>query len=162
LHPGRRLAAPVIDGLVRRGEREQLRLTELARGAVVERGVGQLLEAGVLEDVVDQVAASPLPGRVAEDVFAERLVAAALASPSLSRVVDQVLASPELARVVAHIARSQEVRDALTAQPAGLADELAGAVRSRTAVADDAAERVAWRLLRRKSVGRDEIAPEPG
>jgi hypothetical protein len=205
LGPARWLAAPGLDRLVRRGQQEQLRLQALAHGGVtelavgvvvdhslVERAVAELLRAGVLEGVADQIASSPLPVHLVEDALtegvAEPLIGALLESPALTRVIDQVLASPELERlvvrvmesglvdqltdrlldsdqlqrVVAHIARSPEVRAALTAQSAGLAGELAGEVRSRTTVADDAAERVARRLLGRRAIRRDGAAAEPG
>src|SRR4051812_338472 len=160
--PARRLAAPAVDALVRRGRAEEPRLraltpggmTELAVGvavdhAVVERAVAELLRRGVLEDVADQVAASRLPQNLVTDAELGRV---------LDELVDRLLASDQLQRVVTHIARSPEVREALAAQSFGLADEVAGSVRVRTASADDAAERVARRLLRR----RPGIAPEPG
>src|SRR4051812_33715662 len=155
VRPARSLAAPGID-----------RLAEMAVGvvvdhALVERAVAELLRAGVLEDVADQIASSPLPAHVVQEALAER-VDRVLASPELELVLDRVLQSDQLHRVVASIAQSAEVRAALTAQSFGLAEELAGEVRSRTAVADDAAERVARRLFGRPAIRRGGIATGPG
>jgi hypothetical protein len=164
--PARAFTAPAVDGLVRRGQREQLRLraatqggvTELAVGvvvdhAIVERAVAELLRGGVIEDVAEQVATSRLPAHLEDSPALAQLV---------DEMIDRLLASEQLQRVVAHIARSQEVRDALTAQPATLATELAGEMRARTALADDTAERVARRLLRRRSARPDRVATDPG
>jgi hypothetical protein len=129
----------------------------------------------VLENVAAQIAASPLPLRLVESPELEQVIDRALASPALERLLvrvmqsglvddltDRVLASEELQRIVEHVARSEEVRRALTAQSAGLADEMAGAVRSRSAVADDAAERLARRLLHRRRPRPGPLGPEPG
>jgi hypothetical protein len=161
--PARWVVSPAMDALAARGRDEQLRLralapggvTELAVGvvvdhALVERVVAELLRAGVVEDVADQLVASRLPDHLL------------LESPALDGVVDQLLDSPQLRRVIAHVAASPEVRAALAAQSAGLAGDLADGVRGRTANADDTAERVARRLLHRRSVRHEGPAPEPG
>jgi hypothetical protein len=140
LRPARWLVTPAVDRLVARGRDEQVRLQALAPGgvtqlavgvvvdhALVERTVAELLRAGVLEDVADQIAASRLPDHLL------------LESPALDHVIDQLLDSEQLHRVIAHVAASPELRTALTAQSAGLADELAGEMRSRTATAADRA-----------------------
>jgi hypothetical protein len=161
--PARWVVSPAVDALVERGRDEQLRLralapggvTELAVGvvvdhALVERIVAELLRSGVVEDVADQLVASRLPDHLL------------LESPALDRVVDDLLASDQLRRIVAHVAASPEVREALAAQSAGLAGDLADGVRARTATADDRAERVARRLLRRRPLRQDGPAPELG
>jgi hypothetical protein len=188
LAPARGLTAPVVDALVSRGRREQARwqdelewgVTERAVGvavdhALVERATAELLESGVLEHVGAQIAASPLPLRLVESPELQQVIDRALDSPALERLLvrvmqsglvdeltEKVLASEELQRIVEHIAQSEEVRRALTAQPAGLAGEVAGAVRSRSAVADDAAERLAHRLLHRHRPRPGPLGPEPG
>lgn len=85
-----------------------------------------------------------------DDPALERLLARVLASRFADRATDQLLASDELRRIVAYVARSEEVRGALQAQSAGLATEVAGEIRDRSSTVDDALERRARRLLRRR------------
>ena len=77
----------------------------------------------------------------------------------VDEVVDRVLDSEQLHRVVSHIAESREVREALAAQPASMAGEVADAMRARTASADEAADRVVRRLLHRRGT---RLATDPG
>jgi hypothetical protein len=149
LSPARRLSAPVVDALVRRGERERPRLRSGASDAV-ERAVDELLHSGLIEAVADQVADSRLPAHLESSEALARAV---------DEAVDRVLASEQLHRVVSHIAESREVREALAAQPASMAGEVADAVRARTASADDVADRVARRLLHRRGA---RLTTDPG
>lgn len=72
----------------------------------------------------------------------ERLVTAALASPQALELTDRVLASDETQRALRHVASSPELRDAITSQTAGLAEEVVGGVRASAARLDDRAEQV--------------------
>jgi hypothetical protein len=76
-----------------------------------------------------------------------------------SRLVDgvtaQLLASEEMQAILDYVTRSPELRAALAHQTAGMAEDVAIGVRSRTYNADAAAERFARRLLKRRS------KPEP-
>ena len=72
-----------------------------------------------------------------------------------------MLASAELWRLVDEIAHSPEVMEAITAGSASLAGEVADQVRRRTIVADDVAERIARKVLRR-SQRKDRAALPPG
>lgn len=148
--PARTFAGPALDALAERGRSEQLRLQVLAHDAVNE-AVAELLRSGVVEEIADRMAAQ----------LAEPLVGSALDSPSLDRIVDQVLSSEQLQRVVAHVAASPEVRAALSAQSAGLAEDVADGVRARAAAGDDRAERLARRLLHRRVIPPP-LEPEPG
>jgi hypothetical protein len=150
LWPARRVAAPALGALVARGRAERVRIEVLAHDGVNE-AVAELLRTGLIEEIADRVAAQ----------LADPLVGRALASPELDRVVDRVLASAQLQRVVAHVAESAEVRAALAAQSAGLANEVAGEVRSRAAKGDERAERLAKRLLHRRAIPTPDPAPEP-
>ena len=166
LAPARYLAAPVVDGLAGRGERRRLELESEVAGvteqavavavdhALVERVVAELLRAGVIERVADQLVESSLPARLVDEVGAHQR---ALVDDVLGRVLE----SAELQRVVEHVASSDAIRRALSAQSSGLADEVAGAVRSRSENADEAAERFARRLLHRRA-RPGPLGPEPG
>ena len=72
-----------------------------------------------------------------------------LNSPRSRRAVERLLESEELWLLVDRIANSAEVLDAITSTSVGLAGEVADEARRRTATADDVAERIARRLLRR-------------
>jgi hypothetical protein len=111
---------------------------------LVERVVDRLMEARVAERVVDRILASPaterLVSRTLERPEVERLLAEALNSRAVERVMTSVLE---------RVADSPEVRRAVAQQSVGLADEVAEQVRTRAVAGDDAAERLARRLLRR-------------
>jgi hypothetical protein len=139
-----RVVNPLLAGLADRGRREQRQLRERA-GATAQDLAVAILDSPELAQLLD----SPSLERVLERVLDSRLA---------DEMTDRVLASDELQRVVSHIAQSDEVRTALTQQSAGLANEVADQVRSRTVAADDVAERFARRILRRR---RERGEPEP-
>jgi len=150
--PARRLTAPAVDALVRLGRDEEPRLRSLTDGRVTEVAVGVVVDSGVVEHAVAEL----LRREVIEEI-ADQLVSDAAMGRLVDELTNRLLASDQLQRIVTHVARSPEVREALAAQSVGMADEVAGAVRSRADRADETAERVARRLLRRRSG----IAPEP-
>jgi hypothetical protein len=155
--------------LVRDG-RELARQTSVrARDASADllRGLGdQLAQSGLADELAEWLLGTGAFDRVVT-VFinhpaTEALVVNALDDPGLdrllgrvmdSRMVDELtarlLASEELQRIIDHVVASPELRAALTQQGAGLAEDVAAGVRSRTVRADDAAERLARAFLRR-------------
>jgi hypothetical protein len=173
------LRGPLIDRFV----------AALVEAGVIERVVGQLLDEEVADRIIAQVLSSDDAERLLaaslEGPELERLVVVALESPATDRIVQRVLASPgmeravlrvldsdlvfattervlesaELQRVVEHIANSPEVRTAIAQQSLGLADVVAGEVRTRSASGDDTAERLARSILRRRSRAERDGAP---
>jgi hypothetical protein len=144
--PGSR-ASSAIDGTLRRLDVSGRRGRARVEGSVLDaadqafdRAVARLIQAGLVERVTAELIASRVLDHVAEQV---------IDSSFYEDVVDRVLESEELWRIVDEIARSPEVLAAISAGSAGLANEMAGQVRRRTIVADDIAERIARRLLRR-------------
>jgi hypothetical protein len=142
----------------------------LAEG-VTEPIVARVVESPDLDRVVERVLSSPavdgMITKVLDSPSTDRIVAQVLASPGLERLVvtvmesrlvddltDRVIASEELQRVVTAVAQSPMLRSAIAESSASMAGELAEEVRERTVVADDRAERVARRLLRRKPIPR--------
>src|SRR3954451_15946880 len=142
-------AAPVGGALVLRGRREEVRVRVALERSVTDRAAAVAVDY----DLLDRVLASP---------EVEAFIVRVMQSTLVDDLTDQVLASEELQRVVEHVAQSEEVRRALRAQSAGLADEVAGEMRTRSAAADDAAERFARRLLRRRRPRPGPLGPEPG
>jgi hypothetical protein len=155
----RLLDGPVVDRLV----------TALIEARVVERVTAEMIAADVPEHVVSQV----LEARVLDEVVARLLADEALAQtvdglltrwfegPIYEDVIDGVLASDELWRLVDQVAKSPEVMDAISAGSASLVGEVADEVRERTIVADDIAERVTRKMLRRAQ-RKDKPALPPG
>jgi histone H3/H4 len=144
--------AQVIDAVVER----------FIRLGIIERIAGEAIAAGVPERIAEQVAETHLVNAVLETSALQQIVDSTLESPAVERMltqalesslyddmIDRVLASEELWRIVEEIARSPEVLSAVSAGSAGFANEMAGQVRRRTVAADDVAERLARRLLRR-------------
>jgi hypothetical protein len=125
----------------------------LVRAGLVERLTAELIAADVPERVAAQVVESHVAEEVVEQLIAsntlDRLVETVLESPLYEGVVDRVLESEELWGIVYRIAHSPEVMSAITTGSAGLAGEVADQMRRRTEVADDIAETIARRVLRR-------------
>jgi uncharacterized RDD family membrane protein YckC len=123
------LSAPEIARLIDRAFAGSLP-EELARSLVRHR---------VLERVVAELAAS---GEL------ERLTRAALASPRTLELTDQVLASDETQHALRHVASSPELRDAISRQTTGLAEEVVSGVRTSAVRLDDRAEQIVRRPAR--------------
>jgi Glu-tRNA(Gln) amidotransferase subunit E-like FAD-binding protein len=117
---------------------------ELIAAEVPARVVTQALEAGVLDEVVTRALADESVERTVENLMTRWFE-----GPLYDDVVNRVLASAELWRLVDEIAHSPEVMEAITAGSASLAGEVADQVRRRTIVADDVAERITRKVLRR-------------
>jgi hypothetical protein len=83
----------------------------------------------------------------------ERLLVRVLESRLTLELTDRVMSSPEMQQMIGRIASSPELRAALSAQSAGLADEMVAGVRRRTASMDDVAERTVRGWLRRPRSG---------
>lgn len=137
----------------------------VVRHRLIERIVDRLLSEGVVERVVAVAIEHPATDRILTSMLdspgLERLLVTIAQSETGDRLLEGVLWSEQLDRIVTHIAESDQVRVAVTQQGFGLADEVAGELRSRTAAADALLERVARSMIRRRRV-RPTQAPGPG
>jgi hypothetical protein len=149
--------------LVRRG-----RIRARSTGTQLARRLGEeLVQSGLADELVDRLLSTGAFDRVVTVVInhpaTEALVANALDDPGLDRLIARVmdsrlideltarlLESEEMALVLDYVTRSPELRAALAHQTAGLAEDVAVGVRSRTVVADATAERFARRLIGRR------------
>ncbi len=172
-----RLATPARDrvgrtgaALVRDGHDalERSRADAQAAGArLLRRLADQLVGSGLADEVVDRLlrsgafdhavtvvinhpAAETLIAGVLDDPGLDRLIARVMDSRLIDEVTARLLASEEMQMILKYVMTSPELRAALTEQTAGLADDMAVGVRARTLGADDAAERFARSLLRRR------------
>jgi len=168
--PARRRAADTAAVLVRDGHATAARLRESAqinagyrmrvlgervlRSGVAEEIVDRLLATGAFDQVVTVIINHPATEAMISSAFddpgVDRLVASVLDSRLVDEITAGLLDSDEMRLILDHITRSPELRAALAQQTAGLADDMAEGVRSRTVVADDAAERFARSLFRRR------------
>jgi hypothetical protein len=165
----------VLDRVFAAGNLERV-LVRAEAAEIPQRMADQLLVAGIADAIAARivdgpelerivVAALESPGaeriadRVVDSPSAERLVARIIESRLLDEAVARLLESEELWILVDEIARSPAVTEAISHQGAGLADEVAGAVRERSLSADDRIERVARRLLRRRPRDRPAVGP---
>ena len=147
---GAALRGPLVDAIAR----------DIARYAVVERVVDELLAAGMADQLADRLLDGPELERIVtaalESPGVQRLVIGVVESPLIDRVLDTVVErlpeSEEMWLLVDQIARSPAVTEAITQQSMGFADQVAGEVRIRSQRADAGMERVAQRLLRRKRI----------
>jgi hypothetical protein len=166
-----------VGELAARGRREEARLrdeaTNAVTGTLVEQRLVDRVAAQLLADgLVDRIIASPeldaaiqrtlenpafdgLVARLVDAPGVERASVRVLESHLVDELTGRILASEELHRVVVHVAESPEVRAALTAQSAGLVDEVADGMRARTVTADAFVERLARRALRRPPRSRE-------
>jgi uncharacterized RDD family membrane protein YckC len=131
--------------------REQLE--EAADEVLSAPEVARLLDRAFAGSLPEEVARSLVRHRVLERVVAElaasgeleRLTAAALASPQTLELTDKVLASDETQHALRHVASSPELRDAISRQTTGLAEEVVGGVRASAVRLDDRAEQIVRR-----------------
>jgi uncharacterized RDD family membrane protein YckC len=130
---GRQLSEAIADLLVRHHFVERVARQMLAT-ADLESAAVAALEDKRTEQIVKRVLASP--------AF-ERMLVEALESQVAADMTERLLSSPETERALERVLTSPAVRAALTQQTASLADEMAGALRSRTRRLDDAAARTA-------------------
>jgi hypothetical protein len=168
--PIRGRAASAANGLARDGQDLATRSRAGARDAgaqAIRRLEAELERSGAIDEILDRVLSSGAFDRIIAVVVnhpaTEALVANVLDEPGMdrlitrvmdSRLVDeitaQLLASEELQMVLEYVTRSPELRAALARQTAGLADDVAVGVRSRTYSADETAERFARAVFRRR------------
>jgi hypothetical protein len=189
--PGIHTATVVATGAIdlgRRAERDaRTAAGDVARWATLSLLDG-ILASSVADAAVDRVLASHWAERTVVQAVdgeqAHRALAAALDSPALERAVVQVIESrladdavarivdrtiarlpenPALWSLVDEVAQSPAVRDAISHQSAGFAEELAEDVRERSRRADEQLEGAARRLMHwRRSAGPHGPLPQSG
>lgn len=123
----------------------------------IEEAIDEVLSAPEIARVVDRALAGSLPEDVARSMVRhrvlerfvaelartgelERLVTTALESPRTLELTDRVLASEQTRHALHHVAASPELRDAVAYQTSGLAEEVVGGLRARSARLDDRVE----------------------
>ncbi len=161
----------VLHGLASVGGRaaaRTLRPLGGAVGAATEAGIGlerraldRVLSSDELERVLMTVLESPhlqasLRRALGSDGM-RQLVDSFFDTGLFDHFIDRLLESDALWRLVDLIAQSPAVTAAVSQQGLGFADQVGGAVRSRSRRADDRLERTARRLFHRQAQG----APEP-
>jgi hypothetical protein len=171
LAPARRLGDEALQALVEQGRTQQAEISGRLVDAIAAAVAGAVdlvfttpeMEAA-LDRAIERALDSPTTERLVAELLAnpgvERIAVQVLDSRLLDELIDRLLVSPELQKIVSHIAESDEVRAALTQQSFGLADELAGQVRTQTSRADDSVERIARRLLRRRARQLSELGED--
>ncbi len=157
---GRELVARTSDQARDTGARELKRLgDQLSESGLADEIIDKLLSSGAFDRIVTVVINHPateaLVVNVVDEPALERLVSRVMDSRLVDGVTAQLLASEEMQAILDYVTRSPELRAALAHQTAGMAEDVAIGVRSRTYNADAAAERFARRLLKRRS------KPEP-
>jgi len=100
--------------------------------------------------VINHPATEALVASALDDPGLDRLVARVMDSRLIDELTARLLESEEMELVLDYVTRSPELRAALAHQTAGLAEDVATGVRSRTVVADAAAESFARRLIGRR------------
>jgi uncharacterized RDD family membrane protein YckC len=122
-----RVAARASRGPLEAAADEHL-VPELSR--LIDRALAQSLPEELVQSVVEHHVLERIATEFAATGELDRVVDQALASPRADELVDKIVNSEEMRRAIREIVSSKEVRDAVTAQTAGLAEELAGEVRA--------------------------------
>jgi uncharacterized RDD family membrane protein YckC len=115
-------------------------LVSAAESPAVERALVRILEGPQFEEAMARALGQPA---------VERALARALDSEQFDHIWARLLASDEAQRLVERIAEAPEVRAAVTAQGAGLIEDLGRQLRRVARRLDDGLERVARGLFRR-------------
>jgi hypothetical protein len=127
---------------------------QLAGSELVDRAIDRALTSGAFDRIVTVVinhpATNALVANVLDEPGLDRLITQVMESRLIDELTAQLLVSDEMQLVLEYITRSPELRAALAHQTAGLADDVAVGVRSRTYAADAVAERFARALIRRR------------
>ena len=152
---GRELAARTGEQARSSGSKELSRLgDELAESGLLDQIIDRLMSSGAFDRIVTVVINHPateaLVINVVDEPALERLVSRVMESRLVDGITAQLLASEEMQAILDYVTRSPELRAALAHQTAGMAEDVAVGVRSRTYNADVAAERFARRLLKRR------------
>jgi hypothetical protein len=152
---GRELVARTGDQARVLGERELKRFgDQLSESGLPDEVINRLLSSGAFDRIITVVINHPateaMVVNVVDEPALERLVSRVMESRLVDGITAQLLASDEMQLILDYITRSPELRAALTRQTAGMAEDVALGVRSRTYDADATAERFARRLLRRR------------
>ena len=103
-------------------------MPELSR--LVDRALAQSMPEELVHSIVEHHVLERMATEFAASGELDRLVDQALASPRADELVDRIVNSEEMRRAIREIVSSKEVRDAVTAQTVGFAEELAGEVRA--------------------------------
>jgi len=147
----------VVDDILAEGVTDPI-VARVVESPDLDRVVERVLASPAVDGVITKVLDSPSTDRIVTQVLAspglERLIVTVMESRLIADLTDHVVHSAELQRVVSAVSQSPELRSAIAESSASLAGEVADQVRAKTVVADDRAERVARRLLRRKPLPR--------
>jgi hypothetical protein len=152
---GRELAARTR-AQAREANTEALRRIEerIDRSELVDQAIDRVLGSGAFDRIITAVINHPATEALVVNVLDEpgldRLMTRVMESRLVDELVAQLLASEEMQLVLDYVTRSPELRAALAHQTVGLVDDVAVGVRSRTSVADAAAERFARALIKRR------------
>ena len=141
-----RAAARAWRGPIEEVVDEVLSTPELAR--VIDRALAGSLPEEVARSLVRNRVIERMAAELAESGQLDRLVTSALGNPKTLELTDKVLGSDEMQLVVGHVASSPELREAITRQTVGLADEVVDGVRGSATRLDDRAERIVRRRPR--------------
>jgi hypothetical protein len=152
---GRKLIAHTGEQARTDGARELSRLgDQLAESGLVDEIIDRLLSSGAFDRIVavaiNHPATEALVINIVDEPALERLVSRVMESRLVDGITAQLLASDEMQMILDYVTRSPELRAALAHQTAGMAEDVALGVRSRTFSADAATERFARGLLKRR------------
>ena len=103
-----------------------------------------------LRAATERIAADGRRARVEAERWIERTASDVVESNVTLEVTDQVLNSAAVQHAIDHLAASPELRQAITDQSLGMAQQTMQGVRRRSIALDDAAEQTVRRWLRRQ------------
>ncbi|HEX6662838.1 MAG TPA: RDD family protein [Gaiellaceae bacterium] len=141
-----RAAARAWRGRLEEAADEVLSAPELAR--VIDRALSGSLPEELARSVVRHRVIERFVAELAASGELERLAEEALNSPQTLELTERLLASEGARRTLQRVAASPEVREVVTRQTTGFAEEMVGDARAAAARLDDRAERFVRRRAR--------------
>jgi uncharacterized RDD family membrane protein YckC len=133
-----RVAARASRGPLEAAADEHL-VPELSR--LIDRALAQSLPEELVHSLVEHRVLERMAAEFAETGALDQAVENALASPHTRELTDRIVNSEAMRSAIREIVASPEVREAVTRQTVGFADELAGAIRARARRLDDRLDR---------------------
>lgn len=124
--------------------------------------VDRLLDDGEVERFLDSDRFQAVIDQVVRSDGAKQLIDTFFDSGLLDHFLDRLLESDSLWHLVDVIAASPAVRAAVSQQGLGFADQVGGAVRSRSRKADQRIERAALRLRRHRATESEQTPTQHG
>jgi hypothetical protein len=126
---------------------------------LVDQLLAEIDVGALIERVLGQIDMKPVIDRVMSELDLPELVESVMSQLDLDPIVQQVLADLDLPSLVNEVVGELQMSSVVMQATGGMADEVLGEVRNRSADGDALLERIIAKVLRRRL---DDLPPESG